>query len=76
MPELAQFAHLQKPKQFWETHHKGLPWNTFSGFKYHLERRHRNGLAECGAVIDSPIGQLIDPPRLLRWLRGDSQRAA
>jgi hypothetical protein len=68
-----QNSPLLKPKQFWNAYRRVLPWNTFRGFRWALEQRHRNGLLQSGAVIHGPFGLLLDPERFFnQWLRGNS----
>jgi hypothetical protein len=39
--------------------------------RWAARNRHRNGLASCGAVFESPCGALIfHEPTFLRWLLG------
>lgn len=67
----AKPAELLRPRDFWLEHSEELPLRTFSAFRYHLEKRHENGLVSSGAVVESPFGLLIRPSRLLGdWLHG------
>jgi hypothetical protein len=60
-----------KPTDFWEQHRAQLPFKTYSAIKYHLAKRRHNGLLESGAVVESPIGTLINPDRFIgQWLCG------
>lgn len=59
---------------FYETHRNIL--GSKDAFRKRLERRHLNGLAECGAVVETAIGLMIDPPRFRAWLLEPSQQAA
>jgi hypothetical protein len=73
--EVSKPPTLLKPGAFWQLHNKRLPFRTYSAIKYHLERRHRNGLIESGAVVDSPIGTLVNPDIFLgEWLQGKAAR--
>jgi hypothetical protein len=76
MPDINSPPELRKPLDFWRANRRRLPFNTFSAFKYHLERRHRNGLVESGAVVESPLGNLINPARFDKWLLGETKAAA
>jgi hypothetical protein len=73
----AKAAELLKPRDFWLEHSAELPLRTYSAFRYHLEKRHENGLISSGSVVESPFGLLIRPSRLLGdWLNGNSGRPA
>jgi hypothetical protein len=66
-------AELVKPRDFWLDHRDEIPLRTFSALRYHLEKRHQNGLISSGAVVESPFGLLIRPTRFLGdWLHGRS----
>jgi len=54
-------------------------------FRKRLERRYRNGLIASGAVIDTTLGVMVDPPSFWNWFlspdadwspRSDSEVAA
>ena len=63
-------AELRKPGDFLREHRRELPLKTYSALRYHLDRRHENGLIECGAVIESPLGVLIWPTGFANWILG------
>ena len=67
---------LMKPGEFWRRHRRELPFGSYRALRYHLDRRTKNGLLECGGVVQSPIGLLIDPEQFLTiWLRGHAEIA-
>jgi len=37
-------------------------------FRKRLERRQANGLAASGAVVETALGLMIDPPKFRAWL--------
>jgi hypothetical protein len=59
---------LRKPSDFWQTHGRELPIRSYVAFRRHLDRRRENGLVQSGAVVESPIGLLIQPAQFERWL--------
>ena len=74
-PNVAMTTHnavstLRRPADFWAGHAEQLPLRTYSALRYHLRGRQRNGLISTGAVVESPIGLLIDPERFGHWLLG------
>ena len=61
-------SELTKPGEF-QRHNRQL-FRTYSALRYHLDRRHTNGLIEAEAVIESPLGLLINPTKFHGWLLG------
>ncbi|HWG75370.1 MAG TPA: hypothetical protein VN660_01080 [Steroidobacteraceae bacterium] len=57
---------LQKPQRFF-TQNQNL-FASREAFRKQLERRYSNGLAADGAVVETAVGLLIDPPRFTCWL--------
>jgi hypothetical protein len=51
-------------------------FKTYSALRYYLDHRAENGLLEAGAVIESPLGLLIDPERFDSWVLGRSNRSS
>jgi hypothetical protein len=58
---------------------------TRDAFRKRLERRHENGLVASGAVVETSLGVMVDPPRFWDWLlnpgedwtsKSDSEAAA
>lgn len=47
-------------------------FRTLRALRYHLTRRHANGLIAAGAVVETPIGLRIDPERFRVWMFGKS----
>jgi hypothetical protein len=37
-------------------------------FRKRLARRHINGMAAAGAVVETALGLMIDPPQFRSWL--------
>jgi hypothetical protein len=64
-------SELRKPTEFLRIHRREIPLKTISALRYHLDRRHENGLVEIGAVIESPLGLLISPRQFEAWILGD-----
>jgi hypothetical protein len=64
---------LRKPGEYWQTHGRELPIRSYPAFRYHLTKRHKNGLVESGAVVESPIGLMIVPAQFERWLLGSGR---
>lgn len=58
--------HLVKPAKY-QRANRHL-FRTPASFRWHLNNRHTNGLLACGAVIESPLGLLIDESKIERWL--------
>ena len=57
---------LMKPGEFQRANNR--LFRTYSALRYHLDRRGDNGLLDCGAVVESPLGLLIDPAKFECWL--------
>ncbi len=69
-------SELRKPSEFLRRHRRELPLKTYAALRYHLDRRHQNGLVTSGAVIESPLGLLISPAAFERWIFGLSPGVA
>lgn len=66
--------HLVKPSEF---QRRNCDWfRTYGALRYHLDRRHENGLVECGAVVETSLGLRIDPERFPAWLLSPKQDQA
>jgi hypothetical protein len=69
-------SELRKPSEFLRTHRRELPLKTYAALRYHLDRRHENGLVASGAVIESRVGLLIAPAQFERWLLSPRPRSS
>ena len=75
-PRTSTSIELMKPGEFWRRHRRELPFGSYRALRYHLDCRTKNGLLECGGVVQSPTGLLIDPEQFLTiWLRGHAEIA-
>jgi hypothetical protein len=59
-------ARLKRPADFQRTYPN--IFRTDSALRYHLSRRHTNGLLAAGAVVETRLGLRIDPPALIDWV--------
>jgi len=51
---------------FYQEHRNLL--GTRDAFRKRLERRYKNGLVASGAVVETSLGVMVDPPRFWDWL--------
>ena len=61
---------LMKPRDF--QRRNSDVFNTYSSLRYHLERRHENGLVETGVVVETKLGLRIVPEKFPAWFLGNS----
>jgi hypothetical protein len=45
-------------------------FNTYSALRYHLDKRHHNGLVQSGAVVETALGLRINTERFPAWFMG------
>jgi hypothetical protein len=57
---------LRRASDFYDEN-RGL-FSSRDAFRKRLERRELNGLAASGAVLETNLGLMIDPPRFRTWL--------
>jgi hypothetical protein len=60
--------HLIKPAKY-QRANRPL-FRTYGALRWHLNNRRSNGLVACGAVVESPLGLLIDESKMPQWLMG------
>ena len=65
-----QFEPMFTPARYYEFFGARLPFKNFRALTYQLTKRDANGLLECGAVAESPVGLLINPIKFRDWLLG------
>lgn len=65
---------LMRPREF--QRRCAEEFRTLRALRYHITRRHANGLVASGAVVETPIGLRIDPERFEIWMRGRGEAAA
>ncbi|MEO8019729.1 MAG: hypothetical protein ABI769_18110 [Pseudomonadota bacterium] len=71
-PSLPPTAELFNKRQLAERHPTFL---SASRIEWSLRRRHKNGLAACGAVFETASGELLThEPAFLAWFLGLSGR--
>lgn len=59
---------LERPREFQRRHADLFP--SISSLRYHLDKRHENGMLEAGVVLETALGLRIDPERFPAWLLG------
>jgi hypothetical protein len=57
---------LVLPQDF-QRNHRDL-FRTYTSLRYHLDRRHQNGLLQSGAVVETRLGLRIVPDKFPDWL--------
>ncbi len=57
---------LRKARAYYQEHRHLL--GSPDAWRKRLERRHTNGLLTSGAVVETSLGLMIDPPRFRMWL--------
>jgi hypothetical protein len=68
---------MQTNAQEWLSIPRAFPllsefFNTQATFRYHLNKRHTNGLSDADAVRLSPLGRLlVNPARVKAWAIGE-----
>ena len=70
----ANVKRLCKAPSFYRRHENLFA--SYAAYRKYLERRHRNGLVAAGAVVETPLGLMIDPPNFCAWLLGSQPRPA
>lgn len=69
---MANLDHLTKPADFQKRNTK--IFRTLTALRRYLDRRAVNGLIETGAVVESPLGLLIDEAKFAEWLHSGTPR--
>lgn len=67
-------AHLVRPARY-QRENRHL-FRTYAALRWHLDRRHINGMLACGACIESPLGLLLNEEKMPAWLMGAGQEEA
>jgi predicted alpha/beta hydrolase len=64
----ANVKRLCKAPSFYRRHENLFA--SYAAYRKYLERRHRNGLLTSGAVVETPLGLMVDPSNFQAWLLG------
>ena len=76
--DLKKIARLTRPAEFQKAYEKSYPtlFPNRSTLRWHITQRDANGLTQARAVVDTPSGLMIDPPRFLDWWLAQGDRKA
>ena len=62
----ANVKRLCKAPSFYRRHENLFA--SYAAYRKYLDRRHRNGLITSGAVVETPLGLMVDPLSFRAWL--------